>query len=263
MRTLFTLQRITLTLGLIALPCFANESVQRARQMQAEARQAAKQGDMPQAESLLRQAQSLRPTHPGLLLELARALTANDKAEEAAQTLLLAAQMGLVFRLSDNPAFAPLTMQPAYIEAVKQLQQNQQPVGKARMVSSHLATGLIPEGIAYDAARNKTYVSSVAEGTIYDIAQATPFSIDTNYGAFGLKIDAKRDALWLAGAQLAEHNPSRKANTIGGAAITRLHRRTGHIAAQYKLAEDGNQHLLGDIALAADGSVYATDSKAP
>jgi hypothetical protein len=81
-------------------------------------------------------------------------------------------------------------------------------------------------------------------------------------GVFGLAVDEPRGALWAATTAVAEMEGYRPADR-NRAAFVEFALADGRIRRTAALPADGAGHVLGDLTLAADGTVYATDSLTP
>jgi sugar lactone lactonase YvrE len=127
-------------------------------------------------------------------------------------------------------------------------------------------TGLI-EGIAYRPKTGGYYFGDVHHRCVWLRAKDGTVSRFTTpddrlLGVFRIAVDESRGALWLAmGAlpQMAGFTEALKG--VGGIAEVDL--QTGAVRRIVRAPADGGQHLLGDLMLAGDGTIYATDTTAP
>jgi sugar lactone lactonase YvrE len=127
-------------------------------------------------------------------------------------------------------------------------------------------TGLI-EGIAYRPKTGAYYFGDVQlrcvwlrakDGTVSRLTKAD----DRLLGVFRIDVDEKRGALWLAmGALPQMRGFTDTLKGVGGIAEVDL--QTGAVRRVVLAPADGGQHLLGDLVLVGDGTVYATDTTAP
>lgn len=119
--------------------------------------------------------------------------------------------------------------------------------------------GLIPEGVAYDATKGALFLGSIAQRTIVRVAadgQRVFASPDAQLDAvLGLAIDAKARRLYAVSTnQIFPRKDEAPRNEVvvfdldNGAVLRRL------------AAANGGQ--LNDVAIARDGTVYVTDSRA-
>ncbi len=128
-------------------------------------------------------------------------------------------------------------------------------------------TGLITEGIAHDPKTGMFYISSVHERKIIRYSEKTgpaAFSQpgDSLWGVFGMKVDPKRRLLWACSSALPQ-TKGITATTNGRSALVVYDLTTRRLKRRWLMPDDGKAHLLGDLTLALDGAVYATDSRTP
>ena len=81
-------------------------------------------------------------------------------------------------------------------------------------------------------------------------------------GVFGLAVDESRGCLWAATSAVKEMEGYRPADQ-GRAALVQISLADGRILRTAALPANSRAHLVGDLAVDADGTVYATDSVAP
>ena len=79
---------------------------------------------------------------------------------------------------------------------------------------------------------------------------------------FDLEADERRGHLWVATGSIAQYDNATPSNQ-GRTALLKLDLETGETLGEYRVAPDGRMHMLGALALASDGTVYAADSAAP
>ncbi|WP_143828013.1 SMP-30/gluconolactonase/LRE family protein [Anaeromyxobacter sp. Fw109-5] len=123
--------------------------------------------------------------------------------------------------------------------------------------------GLVAEGIAADPRDGALYVGSIRlrkivrvapDGTVRD---AVPSATGGLGRVLGLKIDAERGLLWAA-ANRGDAGTATGRGTVSGVYAFDLET----WAPVRAVTIDGAGHLLNDVALGADGTVFVTDSEA-
>jgi sugar lactone lactonase YvrE len=174
------------------------------------------------------------------------------RADEALQALRRLDETGWDGGLADD-AFPLLSPLPAYRALSTAL--------AARLPLAHrsvagfvvLEQGLHAEGIAYDADRGSFYVGSTTSGRILSV-DATGRAHDvvqTGYHeVLGLKVGGPDHVLWAACSD--DDHPT------GDSCAVAVDPETGTILRRACLAGPG--HEVNDLAVASDGTVYATDS---
>jgi hypothetical protein len=229
------------------------------RRLQKEALAAYKEKQPAVFLEKIRVASDLRPQHPTLLVQLAVALAANGREREAVSVLDRVAAMGFVYVL-DDAELKPVLALPAFARTAKRFEANARPIGVAKKELTVDRLGLIPEGMAYDARRKRWFISSVRTGTI--LAATADGKVqnfaDVPWGVFGMAVDAKRNVLWATTAALPQVEDFREEDK-GKSALLRIDLETGRVLETLPVADEGTHHF-GDVAVAADGEVYVSDS---
>lgn len=123
---------------------------------------------------------------------------------------------------------------------------------------------MIPEDLAYDAAHHRTLVSSVRRGSIVAVdarGNSTTFAAGGapgTWGIFALGIDARRNTLWATTAAFPGTAGYTAADS-GKSALLEYDLATGALRRRM-VPPDGGAHVLGDLALAPDGTVYLSEA---
>jgi hypothetical protein len=175
-----------------------------------------------------RAASDARPQHPTLLVKLAVALSANGQHDEAVAVLERVASMGFVYSLKEPE------LDPVRERVAAKFAPNARPIGSAREELVTPRKGMIPEGLAWDGKR--FYVSSVRLKSIF--ADGKVFA-ELPTPVYGMAVGK---TLWAAGESV----------------VYELDLRTGRLL---RTLTTPGEHQFGDVALAADGHVYVSDSK--
>jgi hypothetical protein len=129
------------------------------------------------------------------------------------------------------------------------------------------APDLIPEGIAVDPATGTFYVGSIRKRTILaidrdgDVRTFVPAQRDGLSGVLGMKVDIERGVLW-ATSSWSEGMEGYTDADRGRSELTAFALADGSMRRRIAFAGGGEPHLLNDIAIASDGTVYVTDSLA-
>ena len=245
----------------------AADEVTDSRRLQQEALAAYKDKKPVLFLEKIRAASALRPQHPTLLVQLAVALAANERHREALGVLDRVAAMGFVYAL-DDAELQPVRALPAFARAAKRFEANARPIGAAKHELTIDRLGLIPEGIAYDAKRKRWLVSSVRTGAILAVT-ADGATADGNvqtfadvpWGVFGMAVDAKRGVLWATTTALPQVEDF-SAEDKGKSALLRIDLESGEVMETLRAADEAEHHF-GDVAVAANGEVYVSDSASP
>lgn len=226
----------------------------------------------------MEQAVALRPDFPRMLVNLAAAQVANDKQDEAIATLEKLAALGLSSPIEKNEDFAPLKSRKDYQAVLKKVAGNMATKGQGEIAFTlRQVTGLM-EGIAWREATNEFYFGDVNGRAVWvwkgstdkkdsrggTLRRLTPEG-DELYGVFGLAIDEAHGTLWAATSAVAAMRGFTY-DMDGTAALAEIDVNTGAIRRTIPVVRkkgDQQSHVLGDLALAPDGSVFVTDSGGP
>lgn len=259
-RVLLTLAiALVLTVGLWAEP--------KHRQLIGEAEAAMKADNLPLMLEKAEAAVAERPDYPRYLMIAAIAQAANNRPNDAFATLGRAADLGVALNFARQPAFAKLHDRPEFAALQKHFAANLQPVGSAAPAFTlPNMTGII-EGIARRATTGEFFFGDVHNRCIWrrdSQGNVTKFSADADglFGAFGLAIDEKRSVLYVATSALPEMSGFTPADE-NKAGIARYDLITGKLIGLSLVAADGRKHVIGDLTIAPDGSVFAADSFSP
>lgn len=246
----------------MAAPAFAEGRLPAFFRLRRDAAAAVRAGDANLARTKITEALALMPTHPGVLLSAAR-LSARQDPAGAVERLRRYAGLGLFLDITTDEALSPLAQRPDFAAVAERLTANRKPIGQLAAIAS-LAGAPLAESVAYDPKRKRLLISQVhgrkisaiaADGTVSDFTPAT----DELWSVFGIVADPKSRALWAltsATDQTRDLAPQAK----GANALLRIDLDTGEILARYGAPFDDIKRQLGDLTLATDGTVYASNS---
>lgn len=256
----------------LASDAAAEPSAAQAMRLAREAAKAAEAGDNAAYLAKMEAAVALRPDFPRMLVNLAAAQVATDHPDDAIATLERLASLGLgspAVEKSDD--FAPLRARKDFQTVVKKLAANLYPRGAGEIAFTlRDVTGLI-EGIAWREKTGEFYFGDVNGRAVWlrnskdeSLRRFTPEG-DELFGVFGLAIDEANGTLWAATSAV----PAMRGFTPdqdGTAALAEIDLNSGAVRRTIPVvrrAGDQQSHVLGDLALAVDGSVFVTDSGGP
>jgi sugar lactone lactonase YvrE len=223
--------------------------------------------DLPGFLKHARQAQARRPAHGGVIYALASALALNGDAAGALAALGHFASLGYSADVTADSDFAGLRNAEAYAELARRLEHNRAPIVASGVAFELPQPDFLAEGIAHDPREDVFYVASVRQAKIFRVTRMGAVSefapqLPGGWAPLGLKVDGKRNALWVATAALAQ-TAGYDAADSGRSAILRFDLHSNRPARRYLVRSDGAPHLIGDLAVTRGGDVYATDSRAP
>ncbi len=204
------------------------------------------------------------PGSPNIIYNLAASAARLGHADEAVAALTRLADAGLAYDLGADADFTPLAERADFKALRERLAANKGPTGGSTTLRALPATDWIPESLAFDAATQRLFIGDVRHCEIRVVADpARAASTDRRFArlpasVFALGIDARRQRLWAGIATVAQadgcgEGAARDERT----ALLALDLRTGRVLQRVAAGLPG---VLGDLAVADDGTVYVTES---
>ncbi len=209
----------------------------------------------------------LRPDSPRYLYNLAALSALTNDTATAFETLHQLAALGVVLPIERDPDFAKLQATPQFLRVLQQMSANKTPRGETDIVAELPGRTGIIEGIAFRPRTGDLFLSDVHFRCIWRRdrdGRVTRFTAEDDelLGVFGLTLDEPRNTLWAAIAavpEMAGYTAEQKDHT----GLAEINLGTSELRRVIPLPGDGRGHALGDVIVGPDGTVYATDSKAP
>ena len=238
-----------------------------AAELREEAHAASARGDLTSARRLLAEAVASQPDSPGIMLELAATAARQDDGPAAIAALEQIAGLGAAPPVERDPRFASLQGSASFRRVLQAFSLLREPAGVAEeLVSLGGRTGII-EGIAWRTRTGDLFLGDVRHRGIWRRdreGRISRFSAEDEslLGVFGLAIDEARGLLWAATSAVPEME-GYTADMKGTAALAAFSLATSELVRVATVPDDGREHGLGDLHVAEDGTVYATDAKAP
>ena len=228
------------------------------RDYMARADKAYKAEDWGALNNNLDAAQALRPYSLYVWKNRILARQLDGRTDEAVNLARKIADRGLSMRLSGHPALEALTTAPSMAAIFTKMETNMAPIGIANIIKEINDASLLPEAYA-ESRKGGAYIGSIRTGKILKLGKTgEPEGIAfAQGGVFDIEIRGKK--LWAAvNNQLAyEHaDPENKF-----ASVILYNWKTGAAIREIRISEP--EALLGDLEVAKDGTVYASDSITP
>lgn len=208
----------------------------------------------------------LRPYSPTFLYKLAEAYALQDQKTKAYDTLIKIQKQGLAMNPDQDKDFDLVRSTPAFKYIVEGLVTNSTAWGEGKVAFKLDQAPELIESMAYDSKRQRVLVGSVRTGEILAVdakgktsSFATPATAGSLKSVFALAVDDARGFLWVgtAGApQFVDYRPG----DLGSAALVKFDLATGKFVEAYKLPFNGVPKSFGSVAVAANGTVYATEA---
>ncbi len=258
---------LTLAVAVFCFFCIALHAEPRHRELLSEATAAGKAGNFALAIQKLEASRALRPDYPRVVLNLARSYAAANQTEAALATLRSLVDMGLTIAIDQDPGLAAVRGAPEFASLVRDFAANGTARGPGATVLKLPGMTGITEGLAYRAVTGEWFFSDVRNRTVWRrdaVGAITRYSGETDalLGTFDLKVDEPRKLLWVSTSMLDEAAGYTAADK-GRAELVAYDLTTGKLARRVALPVSPKGRALGSLVVAADGTVYATDSVTP
>ncbi len=263
----FTLTAVCL---LVFATCLNAQTIAEMRESVKFERQAAadyKAKDYAKFLENMKRAADLRPNHARLLYNLADAYALNGKTDEALAVLEQLAKMDLFFAVEKDDDFKSLLDLPRFKTIQNEFALNQKAVNRSEKTFTIPNKDLITEGIAYDAAAKRFFVSSVHKRKIVAVderGKVADFSSEADglWSVSGMRVDDARKILWVTTTAFPQMQGFQKTDD-GKSGVFKYDLRSGKLLKKYLLSNETAKHALGDLIIAKNGDVFVSDSGAP
>jgi sugar lactone lactonase YvrE len=215
-----------------------------------------------------REAARLRPDHGGVLYALASACALTADTAGALDALERFAILGYAADVAADSDLAPLRPLPRFAAVRHLLAGNASPLTRSDSAFTLSERDLLTEGLAYDPATRSFYLGSVRHRKIMRVGptgRVTPFIAagrDGMWAPLGMRVDPSRRWLWVAVTAVPQMIGYDSADA-GRSGVMAVDLATGAWRARHLLPSDGRPHALGDVVVAVNGDVYASDSRSP
>jgi sugar lactone lactonase YvrE len=212
-------------------------------------------------------AAKLRPDSLTVTYNLAGAQALAGHPKEALEQLGRLADKSVVFDAAADEDFASIRDSDGFKGVLARFEKLEAPIGKSDVAFKLPQKDLITEGVAYDPAAETFYVGSIhqrkivsrgKDGSVKDFATAE----DGLWSVFGMKVDAKRRALWVC-TTVTPQMVGFKKEDEGLSSVLRFDLASGEVLKRYDLPNRPQAHWLGDLVVDSKGNVFVTDSQAP
>ena len=200
------------------------------------------------------------PAHIGALHHAARTAANAGDGDRAIAYLRKLVDAGFDDAL--EPAdFASLADRADYHEIARRLEAASV-IGTPVLHAETQCLDVLPEGTAYDSARDRFLMSSGRRRNVIAVdadgrcSDVLPPGDDRLLAVLGMDVDAERDVLWVASATAPFMRDAASAKA-GETRLSRIDLASGRVLASYAPADPG---LLNDLDLLPDGRIAVTDS---
>jgi len=189
-----------------------------------------------------------------VLFFLAATYAQLKEPHEAVTTLKECVALKEGFDPAGDPAFAGLRQSKDFQTLTEQVHRDFPPISTAQPAFLSSEKGLIPEGLAYDAAQDVFYLSSLHLKKIVAISRLGEFADFVSADRYkllpvlGIRVDAYDDSVWSA-------------SWLDNGRTELLHfDNRGKLLGRFSLPEDGRKHGFNDLVVLRAGDVFVTDT---
>lgn len=225
----------------------------------AELHAAFQKGDYAAMQSAATKALAARPGFPAALFNLALSQSLGGDPEASLQTLNLLVQKGVDFGVAKMDEFASvrdLESWDVYQTRVEALYSSSGEVSIAVAIDE---SQFVPEGIAIDEAGD-IYLGSIRTGALIRATgdRRKLSNASGHWSVFGMRFHPD-GSLWFASAAVPQFTGV--GAEVGKTGLFRLDTTSGKITQSAILAQRDNEaQVLGDLIIADQNTIYATDS---
>jgi hypothetical protein len=250
--------------GLAGLLHAEEPAVATARTLARDGLAAFENKDYPAFLAKMEAAVALRPDYPRLLVNLAAAQVATGQPEAAVSTLERLAALGVHSPVDKSDDFAALRDRADFKAVYAKIAANLVATGPGEIAFTLPGmTGLV-DGIAFREKTGEYFFGDVHLRCVWvrtTDGQVRKFTESENevFGIFGLMVDEASGALWAATSVLPAMQGYTQA-LDGAAGVAEFDLNSGKLRRMVRLPADTKQHVLGDITMAPDGSLFMPDS---
>lgn len=208
---------------------------------------------------------------PGQLAYATTYAALSARVQDTAETLRAlgrVADMGASIDLATREEFAALRDAPALRAVSRRLAANAEPIHGGKVAVTLPEPDFYPEGISHDPAAEAWYLGSIRHRKVVRVRrdgssqELVREGQDGLWAVLGVRADPGSGTLWVTTAalpQMAGYVPA----DSGRSGIYAFDLGSGRLKGRYLLPASAAGHLLGDLVVAPNGDVYATDSQDP
>jgi len=212
---------------------------------------------------------ALRPYNQDFMTHLVRAYAQLGDFSRAYSMMLTMQQQGLAENWDEFDDLAPLREHRLYRHLKDLMSDAGEPFGLAERYATLPSSIAMPEAIARDPESGRLFVGTVREGRILVSEDgenwtefATPEDNRELMAVFDLVVDSERGHLLVSTGAVPQFRGFRPIDQ-GRTALLKLDLASGELISVHRVIPDGKPRLLGTMALASDGTVYASDTRVP
>jgi len=199
-----------------------------------------------------------RPEYPGALFNLALAYTLNGNHSDSLRILRRLTDKGVDFGVAEMDEFSALHDLAGWDSYRAGAEALSETVGNAEIISTYDDADFVPEGIAIDD-EGHLILGSIRDGQIVKLSSEPELLLerDPHWSVFGMRFHAD-GGLWFASAAVPQL--ANVGDEQGKTGLFRFDAAAGKITKAAILPQYEPEQVLGDLLIADDNTIYATDS---
>ncbi|RXR16270.1 hypothetical protein EQG63_11630 [Flavobacterium amnicola] len=210
---------------------------------------------------LTKELDSLRPSHPTYMYNLACAFALNGKTDESIATLKKYVLMNISVAFEKETDLESIKNTTQYTSLLTLQSELNNPVISSVKTTILSERDLHPEGLLYLKKSRQWLATSIRNRKIvsFDIASGKCsdwFTDDNLYSVLSIKADADEKILWVTASAMPEMK-SYTSSMEGKSEVLKIDIKTKKVMQRFAL--EGN-HVLGDLVVDKNGNVFISDS---
>ena len=243
------------------------DSARVAREAWRQAMPLVRRREFAGARDLVRRAYQAWPGQPVYVAGYAALSARLFDTAATREALGLLADQGLTTDLAEED-FEAVRSAAVLSEISARITANGAPLARSSVAAQLEEADFFPEGLSHDPASGAWYVGSIRHrkvtrilpgGAVHDLVREGQNGL---WSVLGVRADPAAQTLWVTTAAIPQGAGYQAADS-GRSGIYAFDLATGRFKARYLLPTSGAGHLLGDLVVAPNGDVYATDSRDP
>ena len=206
---------------------------------------------------------------PRYVLRMASVETHLGNTDEALRWMQLYVDMGLSYDVSKDDDLKPLLENSGFRKIEQEMKERTKRIQQLEPVCTLPLADLMPEDLTFEKSSGTFIVSSIRHHTVYRLTlpkqaqtecQLKELPLDAEakrWPVLAVSYDNMRKALWMTSSAMPGFGGFPKEDE-GKAALLAIDPQTGHTLRRFDL--ESKPAVLGDMSVAADGTVYVSDS---
>lgn len=211
----------------------------------------------------------LRPYNQDFMRHLVEGHSRLGQLSQAFEMMLTMQQQGLSVDWDRIEAVEPLREHNLYAHLNGLMSSAGEPFGDIERWATLDSEYAMPEALAFDAESGRLFVGTVRDGLILGSRDGEAWStlvsaadVPELLAVFDLEVDAERGHLWVATGLTGQFQGEAREDGVRSA-LLRFDLESGELQADYPLNPASGGQLIGSLAVAGDGTVFAADTQAP